>query len=46
MPLHFGWPSHNMPARPYLFPAIDDVSPRFAQIFIDELNYEEDNATR
>ena len=37
MPLHFGWPAHNMKARPWLFPALDDEFPRFGDIWIDEM---------
>ena len=45
MPLHFGWPAHNMPGRPWLFPAIDDVFPDFPTIFEEELTNEELDAT-
>ncbi len=37
MPLHFGWPKHNMRARPWLFPALEDEFPKFADIWIDEM---------
>ena len=37
MPLHFGWPAHNMKARPWLFPALDDEFPKLADIWIDEM---------
>lgn len=38
MPLHFGWPAHNMQARPWLFPAMEDEFPKFADIWIDEMD--------
>jgi hypothetical protein len=40
MPLHFGWPAHNMPARPWLFPALDSVASKFPDIWFDELERE------
>ena len=38
MPLHFGWPAHNMKARPWLFPALDDELPKLGDIWIDEMD--------
>ncbi len=38
MPLHFGWPAHNMRARPWLFPALDDELPKLGDIWIDEMS--------
>ena len=38
MPLHFGWPAHNMKPRPWLFPAADDEFPRLSDIWIDEMS--------
>lgn len=38
MPLHFGWPAHNMKARPWLFPALDDELPNLGDIWIDEMS--------
>jgi len=35
-PLHFGWPAHNMPARPFLELAAGDSLPQFAEIFATE----------
>ena len=37
MPLHFGWPAHNMKARPWLFPALEDEFTRLPNIWIDEM---------
>jgi len=38
MPLHFGWPAHNMKARPWLFPALEDEFPRLPDIWVDEMD--------
>ena len=38
MPLHFGWPAHNMKPRPWLFPALEDEFPKLADIWIDEMD--------
>jgi hypothetical protein len=38
MPLHFGWPAHNMKGRPWLFPALDDVFPTIADIWVEEID--------
>ena len=38
MPLHFGWPRHNMRARPWLFPALEDEIPKFSEIWVDEMD--------
>ncbi len=37
MPLHFGWPAHNMKARPWLFPALEDEFPKLGDIWINEM---------
>ena len=38
MPLHFGWPKHNMKPRPWLFPALEDEFPKLGDIWIDEMD--------
>lgn len=38
MPLHFGWPKHNMKPRPWLFPAMEDEFPKLADIWIEEMD--------
>ena len=38
MPLHFGWPAHNMRPRPWLFPALEDEIPTLADVWISEMD--------
>ncbi len=38
LPLHFGWPAHNMKPRPWLFPALEDELPKLADIWVDEMD--------
>lgn len=38
MPLHFGWPAHNMRARPWLFPAMEDEFPKLSEIWVEEMD--------
>lgn len=40
--LHFGWPSKNLRARPFLFPAISELRERvFPEIWVEELERQE-----
>ncbi len=40
MPLHFGWPAHNLRPHPWLFPAAEQVIPDMGNFWIVELDRE------
>ncbi len=40
MPLHFGWPAHNLRPRPWLHPAAEEIIPGMATFWIVEMERE------
>ena len=39
-PLHWGWPAHNLPARPFIEAGVQKAFPSFAGIWIEEIERE------
>lgn len=44
-PLHFGWPAHNLRPHPFIVPPLDDSIPKFADIFLEEIDRQLGSAT-
>lgn len=45
-PLHFGWRAHGLEPRPFLSPALDSVTPKLADYFVEALEAQTEKARK